>query len=237
MGSITVIVPTIWAFEPFPDYIKTVAELDDIKEIIIVDNNHNKSPLIVHEKVRIIVQGENIFVNPAWNIGAKIASAEILCFLNDDIIVRSEVFPYVRNLFWSDRRNEIGLIGIDWDHPVGELEYKYVCDRDSGPLFGCLMFIRNDDYLPIPNSLKIWHGDHYLILLSLLRKKHVVAISGYSHELQHHSISTKNLSKEIDLVIRRDGMIWNTYISRWMRLRYRPYGTIKDFLTRRIRRQ
>ena len=180
MNGITVVVPTIWSFEPFSDYIKAVADLDDIKEVVIIDNNHANSKSILHEKIKLMVQGTNIFVNPAWNLGASCASGEILCFLNDDIIVRDEIFAYVRNLFVSDRQNKIGLIGLDWDNPVGELNYRYLSEWEGAPLFGCLMFIRSRDYRRIPNALSIWHGDHYLFLLSVLRKKQVIAVSGYA---------------------------------------------------------
>ena len=71
MNAISVIVPTIWAFEPFPDYIKAVAELDDIKEVIIIDNNREKRKNITDTKIKIMRQDENIFVNPAWNLGCK----------------------------------------------------------------------------------------------------------------------------------------------------------------------
>ena len=96
------------------------------------------------------------------------------------------------------------------------------------------MFIRSKDYKPIPSSLKIWFGDDYLFLISILRKKRVIAISGYTHAASNASISTNILHREIETIIRRDGILWGSYINRWMRLRYRPIRTITDFLTRRL---
>ena len=237
MSDISVIVPTIWSFEPFSNYIQDVADLEDVKEIIIIDNNHARSKYIVHPKIKILVQAENIFVNPAWNLGAKCASGDILCILNDDIIIRNEVFSYVRNLLQSDREGEIGLIGLDWDNPIGDLKYEYFSEWDAiPPSFGCLMFIRRCDYKRIPNALSIWHGDHYLFLLTVLRKKRVITISGYADEPQCRSVSTCDLSNKIEHVVIRDSMMWNTYVNRWMRLRYRPIVTITDFLARLTRR-
>ena len=47
-------------------------------EIIVIDNNtlSNNKTQIINEKLIILPQTENIFVNPAWNLGVNISKNE-----------------------------------------------------------------------------------------------------------------------------------------------------------------
>lgn len=92
---ITVITPTMWVFEPFCDFLKYVVRLDCVGEVIVINNDQSKTPdhpVLSHEKIRLINCSENIYVNPAWNLGAELAQHETLCFLSDDVIVDLRAF-------------------------------------------------------------------------------------------------------------------------------------------------
>ena len=41
---ISYIVPTMWKYEPFPDFISDIIEHPLIGEVIIIDNNFNERP-------------------------------------------------------------------------------------------------------------------------------------------------------------------------------------------------
>jgi glycosyltransferase involved in cell wall biosynthesis len=233
MGVVSVVIPTIWSSSTLARNVIGMADLDEIKEIIVIDNHHKKRANIVHDKIHTLVQERNIYVNPAWNLGAKVASGHILCFMNDDITVRPDLFSYVTRLFEADYQREIGLMGLDWDKQVNSMGYKTVLAREDF-FFGSLMFIRAEDFKPIPRPLKIWHGDDYLLLRSILRKKRVLALCGYADEPQPHSISITAIRPKIEKILQRDTFIWEKCLSRGLRLRYRPVGTVTEFVLRRL---
>lgn len=234
MLTLTVVVPTLWKHSKFPDYISSVADLSVVKEVIIIDNNHEHSYPIEHSKVKVITQAKNIYVNPAWNMGACLASGDVLCLLNDDLIAKPEIYAYVTQLFEEDSLNEIGLVGLDWLHATGELEYQEIPDRDSF-YFGSLMFIRTGDYRPISKALRIWYGDDFLIQSCLLGYKKLLAISGYALMKQEGSLSVNYARKNLALVLIIDEFLWFKVIKPLMVLRHRPKLGLKIYLKKIFR--
>lgn len=190
-----------------------------VQEVLVIDNNHRAGVRLLHPKIRQFSQSRNIFVNPAWNLGAREARGETLCFLNDDLIVKAEVFRYVATVFANSP--EIGLVGLKWDRQLGELATKELLERDSHA-FGCMIFIRRVDFARIPFFLKIWHGDDYLLMTTLLRKKAVVGLCGFAEREQPSSISTNSIRPAIQSLLVRDSVIWNRFVRRWLLFRYLP---------------
>ena len=86
---------------------------DSVGEILVIDNSCKgfKTDL---KKVKVFAQKENLFVNPAWNLGIKLSSKEIPFFgiLNDDIIFPKNLFIAV-DKFLSTSDETVGLAGID----------------------------------------------------------------------------------------------------------------------------
>ncbi len=89
--ELSVIVP-VWSLTPeLADMaaatLRRVREVAILRtEIIVIDNG---SPHTVDlDADRVITLGENRGVGPAWNLGASVAAAPLLCFLNSDCVVR-----------------------------------------------------------------------------------------------------------------------------------------------------
>ena len=81
---ISIIVPTMWRYEPFLDFAQYLVRIDVVSELIIINNDNTKTPkhpVLNHPKVRMLDFGQNIFVNPAWNIGVQAAREDIVCTL------------------------------------------------------------------------------------------------------------------------------------------------------------
>jgi glycosyltransferase involved in cell wall biosynthesis len=234
MLTITIVIPTLWKPNEFPDYIKSVAELSTIKEVIIIDNNCKDSRSIDHPKVRIITQAKNIYVNPAWNLGAQMASGDILCLLNDDLTAKHEVYGYVTQLFEKDSLGEIGIVGLDWASAVGDLVCREIFERNSA-YFGCLMFMRTCEYKPIPNILKIWWGDDFLMQRCQLKSKKILAISGYALTKQEGSQSINEDKKVFTPLLATDSFLWSKLVRPLLFLRYQPTLGIKMYLKKILR--
>ena len=62
---------------------------DLIGEILVINNRQvtGLENLTVLSKVRVLNNGRNLFVNPAWNLGVKEAKEEKVIIANDDITI------------------------------------------------------------------------------------------------------------------------------------------------------
>lgn len=176
---ISIIVPTIWAYQPTLQYLNQIVGYDCIGEILIIDNrkeNRPQSDLFSHTKVRILEQEKNIFVNPAWNLGAKEAKYDNLCFLSDDVIADPRVYFEADRFLSHETKDDHGLIAtmIGWElhnQPkvsTGIIEIspqkEFTNNGESVGMHGAfaLFFCHRNQYIPIPEELKILSGDAYL---------------------------------------------------------------------------
>jgi hypothetical protein len=230
LSTFTVVVPTLWAYQAFPANIIAIAALDLVEEVIIIDNNSFSSPGIDHPKIKIIKQKNNIYVNPSWNLGASLATGKILCFLNDDLNPREDIWSYVNELFDSDYLHKIGLIGMDFNRPSGELNHSLCLGRSAH--FGAMMFTRKLEFARIPWPLCIWYGDDFLIELNWLRRKNIFHIQGYLGEQatrQDLSVSLDGYRFAFQRILKRDKIAWDYFFRWFLQLRYQPKKTFLLF--------
>lgn len=177
---ISVIIPTIWAYEPFLNFLQYVVELPVIGEVILINNRVELTPdhpVLNHWKLKHHKMPENIYVNPAWNLGVSLAQFDKLCILNDDVLVDLRVF------FEADKfvSKDIGILAIgttidtynlhqkryDEIHDISRLEVtgnikineQHLSTGLNGA--GTLFFLHKDNWIPIPDILKIHFGDNW----------------------------------------------------------------------------
>lgn len=70
--SFSVIIPTMWKSKRTQGMLSALEASEHVKEIVLIDNDPSarKSVKLEHFKKLIhLPQEENIFVNPAWNLG------------------------------------------------------------------------------------------------------------------------------------------------------------------------
>ena len=179
---ISFIMPTIWKAEEIYKSIEQFKRLQ-IKnvELIIVDNTHSD---FYDDDPRIIIVkcSNNIFVNPAWNLGVKLAKNKYICLLNDDIY-----FNYVTilNNFqkFIDQNPKLGLIGFNEKSRIKNNTDTLNNDNDELILvdttgivpfgYGCCIFLKKEDYFDIYEDCKIFYGDTILIvsIIDMRRKR------------------------------------------------------------------
>jgi hypothetical protein len=138
--------------------LKDLDASDYIEEIIIVDNDTSKCPgLSDISKLIYLPQKENIYVNPAWNLAVETSSCDYVCILNDDISfdVDTAFKAAVRNFKMG--HTLVGLHQLSYDY----LDASEMASHFYG--FGCCMFLDKSDWTPIPDQLKIWYGDTWMI--------------------------------------------------------------------------
>lgn len=165
---ISVIVPTMWKFAPFADFAEQLLKIDLVGELIIINNDNKNTPdhpFLKNPKVKVFDFGRNIFVNPAWNLGAKVAKHDILCILNDDLIFDLRLFYKIVDFI----KPEIGLIGLSSGKidqgqtplTTGEIGFERFHGQ-SCVGFGELMFVNKQNWKEIPQGLNVGFGEVFL---------------------------------------------------------------------------
>lgn len=168
----------MWKEQKLTQYLEYYSKSNYVNQIIVIDNdyrNRPKSDIFENKKITLVSYGRNIYVNPAWNEGYYRSTSDIMCVLNDDILVQDAVFDYMSKLDFT----EIDIIGV---HLKGSIDNYHIVDHPdkqealiklnvnkTQPIggqsyaFGVCMFIKRTSYRVIPSLYQIWFGDDYLI--------------------------------------------------------------------------
>ena len=182
-----------------------------VGEIILIDNA-NKALDCNYSKLKVFPQKQNLFVNPAWNLGIKLSSKEFEYFgiINDDLIFSkgflSQVHEFIR---LSD--SKVGLVGIDCvtntpkaqfdEYPEDTvLEFKPI-EKMSG-FYGSAFFGRKENYFEIPEDMKIFYGDHFLFTRNVQNNNQNYLITNL--KIKHLESLTSHSSKKLRNYFRHD---------------------------------
>ena len=87
-NKFSIVVPTMWRFNLFADFLVKLVQVDAVGEIIIINNAMEAKPdhsIFAHPKIKMHDFKLNIFVNPAWNYGVSVAKYDNICIMNDDV--------------------------------------------------------------------------------------------------------------------------------------------------------
>ncbi len=181
---ISIIIPTLWKSDKIYKTIESFLLYNNKEnsEIIIIDNLNSdyKSPDLNY--IRVEKMQENIFVNPSWNLGAKLARNNHICLLNDDIFINIHTLLENFKRLVYDVNLDYGMI------PIQPKEFKFyeipnndndlffldkVKTRGSG--FGMMMIMKKENYYDIPDCFKIYFGDDILWYINdnLLKNKNL----------------------------------------------------------------
>jgi glycosyltransferase involved in cell wall biosynthesis len=185
-NKFSVIVPTMWKVNHlFLPFLKVLYDHPLVGEVLLFNNNKEITPdYPKHSKLTVFDFGKNLFVNPAWNMGAAESKYNLLCFLNDDVVFDTKVFEKLLKVLTP----EAGVFGLnpgvsDFNQkPVtnNNIEFdEYVGQHTYG--FGCLFFIHKESWKPIPDGLNIYYGDDYIFNYQIHKGKKNYFISNMTH--------------------------------------------------------
>ncbi len=167
MEKFSVIIPTIWASEYTKPLLKELYNCESVGEIILIDNTDyilNEDIGLENEKVVLVKEGKNTYVNPAWNKGVNMAKYDYVNVCSDDILF--DVDEYFNYLNQALNILDIGIIGshsenyIEKENLYPEIE-RYDNKTNTGG-WGCLFSLNKKIWKPIPEQLKIWYGDNWI---------------------------------------------------------------------------
>ena len=219
--KLTVVIPTLQKCKNI--LVKLIDHLDkddSVTEIIIIDNSlsgfNHSSP-----KVIVITPNENIYVNPAWNLGVKKAKNEIVALLNDDIILPEN---FCRDVI-ACMNKDMGIIGVN-QFFIQELPQKYHLPEANTIIlekanymdnyYGIAMFFYKSNYVPIPEEIKIVYGDSWIFTRCEKNKKSNYRINGATI---YHYGSLSSGMKVFNPIAKQDSKIYKRLtVSFWDRL-------------------
>lgn len=224
---ISVIIPTMQKrIDILENLIKTLNSDDSVGEIIII-NNAIKPLEFSYNKMRIITPDDNIYVNPAWNLGFKEAKYDTVGILNDDIIIADNLctsilatFPKDAGILGYSKNAVIPIDNTAQKPETAEIKLTTADFIDFG--FGIAMFLHKTSYPIIPEELKIMYGDCYIF--DELKKK---GYQNYTIEGQKilHFGSLTSSSKNLSPVIKNDKKAYKKLTTKW----YENIFSIKEY--------
>jgi len=217
----SVIVPTLWV----PDSTKFKGLLNEVnshplvKEIILVDNapdfDENIKNFILDgiDKLIHLRMEENIYVNPAWNLGVENSTAPFIILLNDDFFIDVGVDKLIslHNMHSGKDEALYGISGKCYSnyYPTSE-EYVFndppvieVGNAElGGPGWACFIILPKKNYPIIPQELKIWFGDNVILHHYINNKLPLHAFKNF--KVENYSITTNRLMPLINDIIEMD---------------------------------
>lgn len=170
----SIVIPTMWK-QHLGRFREVLVDLNNsslVNEIILIDNDSSSCPtemLTDLSKLQYNKQIENIYVNPAWNLGVDISTSEYVMILNDDVWCNPSI-PHILTAHQSHADKENGIYGLstscflceDMITDVHNTEIQVVNTEGRGTGWGCLFMFKRDRWTPIPNELKVWFGDDFI---------------------------------------------------------------------------
>ena len=229
----SIIIPTLLKdTEVLNKLLYQLNECNSVGEIIVIDNSCS-SFKSEYSKVKVHIPKDNLFVNPAWNLGIKLSSAEYKYFgiLNDDIIFQKNLFDQVLEFLESSSDNT-GLVGIDCTintpkalfntYPEDTVVNIVETQKLEG-FFGSAFFGYKKNYFEIPNEMKIFYGDHFLFTRNIQagHNNYKITNVGVKHleSLSSHSspVFAKIFRKDRKICIKHNG-VEHQHLNLWQRI-------------------
>lgn len=230
MSEFSVIIPTLQRSEELRPLVEQCAAHPRVLEVLVINNA--PTPLTwTSPKVRVLQQEENIFVNPAWNLGAREARGRFLAIVNDDVRFEDEVFDHAAKVLG---RGLFGIIGPARSC-AGDGGTRSIGHRpapDLNPLYGVFMAMRRADYTPIPEDMPIWGGDDWLFFsahmppAAFVHTSFITEMSVTSGSAEFTGIRAANMDASIRHLgaLHLHGEGRGTVPSRWWHVFRRGYG-------------
>lgn len=182
----SLVMPTLWKGELYKRMLPVLNDHPLIGEIIIIDNDPKNSdfPVLSLSKVKHYPQKQNVYVNPAWNLGVELSKFEKICLYSDDVFFDTKCLELVNETCIPDN----GIVGFSMEtisenhHSLDFLapweQLRVVQTPSMHYRFGICMFMHKQSYYTIPEEYKIYYGDSYIFDQNIFNGKNNFKIDG-----------------------------------------------------------
>jgi hypothetical protein len=213
----TVIVPTMWKYKPFYQFLDDMLQMPSVGEVIIINNNPEETPDIPtlnHPNVNMISFGKNIYVNQAWNAGVELSKYDKICLYGDDLIFDLKLFNRMVPHISPDR----GVYGISPGVPdtpqipftTGSIDIvhsptPYHYRTHLG--FGMLMFLHKKNWVPVIDGIDLYWGDNFVYDTQFFMMNQNYLITNLLHHTPY-AATTSTISNHGE-ILERENYIYN----------------------------
>ena len=162
---ISIVMPTLWKGKFYKEMLPILSAHELVGEIIIIDNDPDNvdKEIVSLKKIKYLPQKENIYVNPAWNLGVEVSSYDRICLYSDDVLfdpsVIDAVYPFmsedkgITGFAYESISENRSLFRAEWEipriAPTWTFHYR----------FGICMFMHKNSFHKISDDYKIFYGD------------------------------------------------------------------------------
>ena len=212
--NISVVIPTLLKNTDVLFRLINTLDADSFVKEIIVINNSDKNFSHDSPKVKIVQSKANMYVNPSWNYGIKIAKYPLCALFNDDLLVCDGFCGQVARLIQKEQN--FGCCGMDKNfvHNTQNVstpkfaKASLKIDNLDIPIncWGCIIFVKKRDWVDIPDDIKIWWGDDFIRFTQVQNKRQVFKISGAPVS---HLGSLSSANKNFNPIKRKDTLLYS----------------------------
>lgn len=209
MNKFSIVIPTMWRYAPFLNFLEDLVKFPTINDIIIINNNIEQTPsndILTHEKIRMVNHPKNVYVNPAFNQGVSLSYNDKVCLLNDDVVFDLRVFYHVDKVL----NEHSGVIGIcpgksEFNQPQFESGIIKIVPWQGQHTFGfgSVMFVHKAWWIDIPDSFVLYYGDNWIFDTCLIRNRQNYLITDILHYTPYAS-TCKTLPDGGDMLINEE---------------------------------
>jgi hypothetical protein len=209
----TVIIPTMWRSNEIEQILPIIDMHPLIGEIIIINNAVHCTPdWFLNDSfatVKSFDMPQNTYVNPAWNMGVKNASYDKICLLSDDVYFDPDVFDVLEDkLSPADGCIGPGMTSIH--NTSAGIQIKNREKNQKQPLgYGTLLFFNKQNFVPIPKPLKIFYGDTWIYIQSVVQHKEPRMLHNFNIKTK---LGTTSMAVTSGSVQGADSIWWETNI-------------------------
>lgn len=214
MDKFSIIIPTIWKSQNLHNILKGCYECPWIHEVILIDNDSkNKFEIETNDKLILVQPNKNLYVNPSWNLGVRMAKYDKVMIVNDDIqFPWGDLFNFYMDMTTRGglKFEDLGFIGMHSENYSGGGNYMTIENYENITNkfgWGCLFFFHKKWYRLIPEQLKIWYGDNFLHATGAP----IMQIRGLPMKFSEMSVSSE--LDEVREIRDNDTIEWNKIIN------------------------
>lgn len=165
----SVIIPTMY-FHPkaLQEALVKYEATDPILEVILINNNQERYvDFSSFAKVRVLGDGKNMYVNPAWNLGVQNARCGKIIIANDDLTFYGSIAAVLGQLDQVMRPGDIYAPSpVCFNEFLKQPAAIFQTTKNPNPLMnyggGAWMVMHRSTYIPIPSQFLVWYGDLFL---------------------------------------------------------------------------